>query len=227
MIGIIGAMESEILGLINNIENIKKETVSGIDFYSGSIGNKKVVVAKSGIGKIFASICAEIMILKYHLDELIHIGIAGALSDDLNLKDIVISSAVIQHDLNSMLTEHKYGYIQDLDMTEIPCNKKIIEKITICANNLNVKYRVGFIASGDQFIDDSSVKEKIKNNFNAIAVDMESASTGLVCYINKVKFCAVRAISDKSNDRQNRYYSDSKQVASDVTTRIILEYLKI
>lgn len=226
MIGIIGAMKPEVLELVENINSYKVENVSGIDFYHGEIGNKEVVVAKSGIGKTFAAMCSEIMILKYHVSEIIHIGIAGALSDELGIKDVAIASSVVQHDLNSIPFGPKQGLIEDLNMVEIPCDDEMVKKIVKCAESLNVKYKVGIIASGDKFIDNEIDKEKIKKNFNAIAAEMEGASTGLVCYVNKVKFCVVRAMSDTSDENSEGDYYSLKKVASDVSTRIILSYLK-
>ncbi len=227
MIGIIGAMTPEVLDLVDNISDCKKETISGINFYSGTIGKNEVVVAKSGIGKTFAAMCSEIMILKYHVDEVVHIGIAGALSEKLGIKDVAIASSVVQHDLNSIPFDPKYGMIEDLNMVEIPCDKEIVNKIAKCAENLNVKYLIGVIASGDQFIDNENEKERIKKNFNAIAAEMEGASTGLVCYVNKVKFCVLRAMSDKSDENAEDDYYSQKKIASDVSTRIILSYLKM
>ena len=95
MIGIIGAMDTEINELKENLTNIEEKKISNIIFYAGEIGNNKVVIAKSGMGKVFASICVEAMILNYPVDRIFHIGIAGALRDDMSIKDVVIASSVV------------------------------------------------------------------------------------------------------------------------------------
>ena len=224
MIGIIGAMNSEISALKKNIANVKSEKISGVEFISGEIAGKDVVIAKSGIGKVFATICVEAMILNYHPDEIIHIGIAGALSSELGLKDVAIASSVVQHDIDQTAFDMPRGFIQGLDIVEIPCSKKLVSDLEDCANKLNINYKTGIIASGDQFINDEKIKLSIANNFNAIAVEMEGAATGQVCYVNGVDFCIIRAMSDAADNSTDTYES-SKYLASDVATKIIIEYL--
>ena len=226
MIGIIGAMDSEIDALKGNIAEIKSEKISGVEFFSGKICDKDVVIAKCGMGKVFASICTEAMILNYHPDKIIHIGIAGALSSDLGLKDVAIASEVLQHDVDQTAFDMPPGFIQGLDMVKIPCEKNLVSELENCAKRLNVKYKTGIIASGDQFINSEEVKSNIVKNFGAIAVEMEGAATGQVCYVNGVNFCVVRAMSDGAGDDSMNTYIDSKIESSDVAARILLEYLK-
>ena len=225
VIGIIGAMDSEIDALKENIADIKSEKISGVEFFSGKIGDKEVVVAKSGVGKVFAAICAEAMTLKYHPDKIFHIGIAGALSSDLGVKDVVIASSVAQHDIDQTAFDMPRGFIQGLELIEIPCTKSLVSELERCAKKLKVNYKTGLIVSGDQFINDEKIKSSITKNFGAIAVEMEGAATGQVCYVNGVDFCVIRAMSDAANDSSSETYKISKFCSSDVATKIILEYL--
>ena len=224
MVGIIGAMESEIEALKENIAYVKSEKISGVDFFCGKISGNDVVVAKSGVGKVFAAVCAEAMILNYHPDVVIHIGIAGALSSELGVKDLAIASSVVQHDIDQTAFGMPRGYIQGLELMEIPCSQNLVNDLENCAKKLNINYKTGVIASGDQFINDEKIKSSIANNFNAIAVEMEGAATGQVCYVNGVEFCIIRAMSDVADSSTDTYVS-SKYLASDVATKIIIEYL--
>ena len=222
MIGIIGAMDTEINELKVSIKEMKTEIISNIEFYSGKINNKDVVVAKCGIGKVFAAVCTEAMILNYHPEKIIHIGIAGALLNELGVKDVAIANSVVQYDVDQTAFDMPLGFIQGPDIVNIPCDKKIVAQIENSAKNLNINYKTGVIASGDKFISNNMDKEKIIKNFGAIAVDMEGAATGQVCYVNDVDFCVVRAMSDGGDDDAIDTYNKSKQLSSDVATKILI-----
>lgn len=225
MIGIIGAMDSEVSILKGNIAELKAEKISGIEFFSGKIFGKDVVVAKSGIGKVFATICATAMILNYHPEKIIHIGIAGALSSDLGIRDVAIANAVVQYDIDQTAFNMPMGFIQDLELVEIPCSKTLVTELESCTRSMNIHYKTGIIASGDRFISSEKDKKIIEQVFGAIAVEMEGAATGQVCYVNNVDFCVVRAMSDKANDDSLATYQNEKNDSSDVATQIILQYL--
>lgn len=226
MIGIIGAMDSEINELKSNISDLKIENISGIEFCVGKIGSNNAVIAKCGIGKVFAAICAEAMILNYHPDKIVHIGIAGALSNELGVEDVAIARSVVQYDVDQTAFNIPLGFIQGLDIINISCSSEMISAIENIAKKIGVNYKTGVIASGDKFVSSKIDKEKIIKNFNAIAVDMESAATGQVCYANGVDFCIIRAMSDGGDYDATETYKISKQSASDVATYLILEFLK-
>ena len=226
MIGIIGAMDSEINMLKENAKDLKTKSISGIDFYSGRIYDKEVVIAKCGIGKVFAAICAETMILIYSPKEIIHIGIAGALISDIGVGDVVIASKVVQHDVDQTAFGFPKGKVQGFDDVNFLCDIKIVENLSLCADKSGLKYKVGVIASGDQFIVDIEKKKSIAEEFDAIAVEMEGASTGQVCAINKTPFAVLRAISDGSDDSTTSTYDKSKKFASDASANLLMEYLK-
>ncbi len=226
MIGIIGALDAEIEDLKNVLVDQKQKEISGLTFYYGKIYDKEVVVSKCGMGKVFAAVCAEAMILNFDVDEIIHIGIAGALDDTLKIRDIAIAESVVQHDIDTVALGEPVGYIFDLKMVNIPCSKKIIDKLALSAKNLGINYKIGVIASGDQFIASEEKKKYIVDNFSAIACEMEGASTGQVCYINGVDFGVVRAFSDVGSVDAGTVYFKEKYKSSDVAALVIKEYLK-
>ena len=212
-IGIIGAMDIEVEELINSMEDVKKQTISNIDYYEGKLQGKNVVVAKSGVGKVHAAVCTQTMILKYGPDAIINTGVAGSLSPELDIADIVISDGVVQHDFDVSPFGKPVGLISGIDLIKIPCNDVLANKLVKAAKILkDTNVAMGTIASGDQFISSMEKKDYIVNNFNALCTEMEGASIGHVCYINDVDFCIVRAMSDKADGTANMDTNCSGQV---------------
>lgn len=200
MIGIIGAMDVEVQALKEKIQGAAVQTISGIEYVSGRIGAQEVVVAQCGIGKVFAALCAQTMILTYHPDVLINTGVAGTLSEMLSIGDVAVSSAVVHHDLDSSALGDPLGMISGLDIVQIPADKQLAEQAKACVEAEGLHCEIGVIASGDQFIGDGEKKAFIKNTFGAVACEMEGASIGHIAYVNGVKFIVIRAISDGAND---------------------------
>ena len=119
-IGVIGAMQMEIDNLKESMENIKTETISGVTFVSGTIGDKEVVAAVSGIGKVFAAICTEAMILTYHVDMIVNIGVAGTLCKELGVMDVAVADRVVQHDMNTSALGDPVGLLSGLNEMFLP-----------------------------------------------------------------------------------------------------------
>lgn len=226
MIGIIGAMDVEVENLKAQIENKKIETVSGVEFVSGRIFGKEVVVAKCGIGKVFASICAEAMILKYAPDVIINTGVAGTLTEELSIGDVAISQSVCQHDMDTSPIGDPKGLLSGINIINIPADENLIEvaQNVIKAHNINCKK--GVIASGDQFIASKEQKEFIVSEFSAIACEMEGASIGHVCFVNNVKFLVLRAISDSADNSSHMDYPTFLKMASENSTKVTLEIIR-
>ncbi len=226
-IGIIGAMDIEVEELINSMEDVKKQTISNIDYYEGKLQGKNVVVAKSGVGKVHAAVCTQTMILKYGPDAIINTGVAGSLSPELDIADIVISDGVVQHDFDVSPFGKPVGLISGIDLIKIPCNDVLANKLVKAAKILkDTNVAMGTIASGDQFISSMEKKDYIVNNFNALCTEMEGASIGHVCYINDVDFCIVRAMSDKADGTANMDFDEFVQIAVDKSIKLINNFLK-
>ncbi len=197
--GIIGAMSVETDALKSLVENAKKETVSGVEFVSGTIRGHEVVVAQCGIGKVFAAICAQTMILRYGVDRIINTGVAGTLCDELGLLDIAISTAVVEHDMDTSPLGDPVGLISGINIVNIPASSDLADAIEQTAASLGKKTLRGVVASGDQFIADAAKKAYIRNTFGAVACEMEGAAIGHVCYVNGVEFAVIRCISDNAD----------------------------
>ncbi len=226
MIGIIGAMVPEVQALQQQLQNPKVTTISGIDFHQGTLGKTQVVVAQCGIGKVFAALCAQAMILTYHPDVIINTGVAGALHPDLKVGDVVIAGNVVQHDMDTTPFGDPLGMISGLNMVEIPAHEPTANRLQKAVTNLGYTAMVGTIASGDQFLSDPAKKQAIYTTFNAFGVEMEGASIGQVCYVNKVPFGVLRVISDSARGDGAMEYSEFLPMAATRSTNIIHEFLE-
>ena len=200
MIGIIGAMESETAAIIREMEKAESKEVSGVRFVRGYWGGKEVVVATSGVGKVFAALCTEAMILTYHPECIINTGVAGALDPALQLLDVVIADRVVQHDMDTSPLGDPIGMLSGINEVYLPADEGLSSKLAWAAAKLGIFAMKGTVASGDQFIAEQQKKNLIRTRFNAACCEMEGAAIGQVCYINKVPFAILRAISDGASD---------------------------
>lgn len=226
MIGIIGAMGVEVRALANLLENKTSETISGVEYMSGTIYGRNVVLAVCGIGKVFAAICAQTMILKYNPDVIINTGVAGTLTDKLGIGDIAIADSVVQHDMDTTALGDPAGLLSGINVVKIPTDKDTREKIEACVAAIDANYAVGTIASGDQFLASNEVKERIVRNFDAIAGEMEGASIGHVCYVNNKPFCVIRAISDCADGSGATNYTEFLEEAAINAVKVMIEFIK-
>lgn len=225
-IGIIGAMKSEIDALKEKIENPKSLTVSGIEYIYGALYNVNVVAAQSGVGKVFAAMCAQTMILTFHPDQLLNIGIGGALSPGLEIGDIAIANQLVQHDMDTSAVGDPVGLISGINIVYLPCTERITAELETCAGELGLHYETGVIASGDCFVSSSKQKRRIVELFSGIVSEMEGAAIGQVCYVNGVDYCVVRAISDTADENVENDYFVSKEKACAAAQALTDAYLK-
>lgn len=215
MIGIIAAMKAEIECVKNEMTDKSVKIYSGIEFVSGKFKGRDVVVAQCGIGKVFAAICTEAMILLYHPDVIINTGVGGTLTKELSVGDIAISLNVVQHDMDTSPLGDPVGLVSGINMVYFPADSRIYIELAKCADKLGINNIVGTIASGDQFIASAERKNYIRDKFSAIACEMEGAAIGHVCYVNQVPFAVVRAISDSADDSSHMDYGEFLELAAE------------
>ncbi len=227
MIGIIGAMQTETDALISMLEEKRIEKISGRDYCTGKLHGQEVVICTCGIGKVFAAICAEAMILRYSPSLIINTGVAGALSEALDVTDVVVSTSVVQHDMDTSPLGDPVGLISGINRVYFDSDKKAADKIAEIARSIGINTVRGAVASGDQFISSKEAKEKIKANFpDAACAEMEGGSIGHVCYVNETPFVVVRAISDKADGTGNMDYMQFCDIAAQNSVRVISEFVK-
>ncbi len=227
MIGIIGAMNIEIEAIKNLMTNIKTENIAHITFYIGKLNNVDCVASICGPGKVNAAICTQIMISKFSPKVIINTGVAGALTENIKIGDIVLANSVVQHDVDTSAVGDEKGFISGINIINIPCSRAINDKVISVCNELNEHIHVGIIATGDQFISSAEKLLHIKNTFNASACEMESGSIGHVCYVNNIDFIALRVISDNANTESHIDYNKFKFIVAEKTSHLIYKLVSL
>ncbi len=230
MTGIIGAMDIEVNGIIERMTDKTTETISGVKFTCGKLGQNECVVAKCGIGKVNAAVCTQTMIMKYSPEYIINTGIAGSTCRKTHIGYVVIAESVVQHDMDTTIIGDKPGelFLHDENIVNIPCSRELISKLEAACDAAGEKNHVtGIVATGDQFIGGNEKRNSLNDRFGAIACEMEGGSIGQVCRINKIPFAVLRCISDSmSSEDDSMEYSAFSRLAADKTIEIITELMK-
>lgn len=228
MIGIIGAMQEEV-SLLQE-EMAVEETVekAGMVFYKGELCGQKVVIVKSGIGKVNAALCAQILVDLFQVDTLINTGIAGSLDAQIDIGDMVISTDAVQHDMDASIFGDPIGQIPRMDTFSFPVDEKLVKlaKEVNEEENPDIRTFMGRIVSGDQFVSSAEVKEKIVSNFHAMCTEMEGAAIAHAAYLNKVSCVIIRAISDKADNSAVMDYPEFERQAIVHSVRLVRGLMK-
>ena len=226
MIGIICAMKIEAEAIRASLSDVKTETVSGVEFTSGTLYGKEIVLAVCGIGKVFAAICTEAMILRYSPSLIINSGVAGTLTDRLSIGDIAIAKSLVQHDMDTSALGDPVGLISGINKIYFEADEKAVKTFEKVCTAIGANSVVGTIASGDQFMSDTEKKNAVRDRFDAIACEMEGAAVAHVAFINNVPFAVLRAISDSASGDAQMEYPKFVAMAAERSHRIIDEFIK-
>ena len=228
IIGIIGAMSEEVEFLLKDMKLERSEVKANMEFSLGIIHNKNVVIVTSGIGKVNAAVCTQILIDDFNVDYIINVGIAGGTFDNIYPGDIVLAKNLVQHDMDTSAFGDKLGQIPRIDTYDFKCDDKLIEYATqACKDIVGHNYFVGRIVSGDQFISDALKIKWLNTEFECLACEMEGASIAQVCYLNKIPFIVIRSISDNANNGAHMDYEKFKDIAVEHSTNILNNMLKL
>ncbi|NMM61408.1 5'-methylthioadenosine/adenosylhomocysteine nucleosidase [Clostridium sp. P21] len=226
VIGIIGAMDEELEILLREMKLDRKEMKANMLFNSGKIYNQEVVVVRSGIGKVNAAICTQILIDDFQVDKVINVGIAGGIGKAVYPGDIVIANNLVQHDMDASAFGDPIGQIPRLDTFDFKCDIDLIERAkAACGKIENGKSFVGRIVTGDQFIADTEKIRWLNEKFEALACEMEGGSIAQVCHLNKVPFVVLRSISDNANNGAHMDYEKFSRIAIKNSTSILKNML--
>ncbi len=225
MIGIIGAMASEVDGLKGIMTDKKTDTISGVEFCSGIIGGTSVVVAQAGVGKVNAAVTAQTMVLKYDTKALINIGVAGGIEPSLEIGDIVVADKVVEHDMDTTAIGDAPGFITGIDKVYMECDAEISELIYKVSCEMGIHTIRGVIASGDIFVSDDGVRDRISEQFDGAAAEMEGGAIGHVCTMNNVPFAVIRAMSDCANSDSVVDFPTFAAKSAKISIEIITEFL--
>lgn len=226
MLGIIGAMDAEINSIKEKMVNPVSTEIAGTEFVCGFISNVMVCAAMCNPGKVNAALCAQAMIDNFDTDKIINVGVGCSLSDDVVIKNIVIASHVCQYDIDITALGEPRGYINGLNITKIETDRHISERLARIAINSGEKIHRGVIASGDTFIADKKLKNRIADTFGAICGEMEGGAIGHVCMANSVPFAVIRSVSDGGDENAAIDYPTFKKIAAEKSTAIILKFIE-
>lgn len=226
-IGIIGAMDSETEALYSLLSNTEIVRIADLDFYSGEASGKKTVVVKSGIGKVNAARCTQILIDNFHPDYIINSGIAGGIDASLSVGDIIIGEELVQHDFDVTAFGHAKGYLCTGERDDVPTvfrsDKKLVYLLESSAKEAggSGKVRTGRIASGDIFVADRTLKESISHEFKAAAAEMEGAAIAQTAAYADIPFVVLRVISDQADGKAAESFETFEKQTAELSSAVI------
>ena len=225
-IGIIGALSDEVAELISRLEGHSVERLGSIDFHLGELEGKSVVIAKCGVGKVFAAICAEAMIIGYSPRLIVNTGVGGALAKGLSVTDTVIADKLVQHDMDTSPIGDPIGLISGINKVWFETDGRAVEILLSAAKRLGLRAISASIASGDKFIADRADKEKIVTNFGASVCEMEGAAIAHTAFVNGTPFVVIRAISDSADEGSSMDYMTFMPIAAKNSAALTLELVR-
>lgn len=228
MLGIIGAMDVEVAKLKEKLENVEIITKAGMEFNKGTFDGKEVVIVRSGIGKVNAGICTQILVDLFGADAIINTGIAGSLKNEINIGDIVISTDALQHDVDATNFGYELGFIPQMKVMSFEADSELISLAKECCNEVLPEIGVfeGRIVSGDQFIADKAKKDFISGTFGGFCTEMEGAAIAQAAYLNNIPFVIIRAISDKADDSASMDYPTFEAMAVDNSVKLLSQIIR-
>lgn len=229
-LGIIGAMRIEVDALKEKMENKTVIEQTGMAFCEGTLEGLPAVVVQCGVGKVNAAMCVQILCSRFGVTHLVNTGIAGSLRKDLNIGDLVVSRDAVYHDFDCCAFGYPAGRVPGMDVTEFPADETMVRFATSAAETVNPGHvRQGRVATGDQFVCDKGVKERIVTATGALCTEMEGAAIAHAAYRNGVPFVILRAISDKADDSAEMDYPTFEAIAAVRCARVtqaMAKYLK-
>ena len=193
-IGIIGAMELEVDALKAAMEVKNTVTRAGMEFKEGTLNGADVVVVRSGIGKVNAALCVQILVDLFQITHVINTGVAGSLNADLDIGDILISKDAIHHDVDATVFGYPLGELPQMGIREFIADETLV--------NLAVEKRLIEVFHGD-------------------CAEMEGASIAHGAYLNKIPFIVIRAISDKADGSAEMDYTAFEHEAAKHSARLV------
>lgn len=228
MIGIIGAMEEEISQIVHTMTDVTTIEIAGMVFHQGKFVGKDVVAVKSGIGKVNAAMCTQILATYFKVDAVINSGVAGALNNEVNIGDVVLSTDALQHDMDATGFGYAPGVIPRMEISTFPADERLLELAETSCKKAVPEIGVfrGRVVSGDQFITSKEIKDRLISTFQGYCTEMEGAAIAQAAYLNKIPYLVIRAISDKADDSASMDYGEFEKKAIDHSVRLLTEMIQ-
>lgn len=217
-------MEIEVAELKKQMKNSNVTAVAGMDFFQGTLNGKEVVVVRSGIGKVNAAVCTQVLADRFQVSAIINTGIAGSLKKEINIGDIVLSTDTVQHDMDATGFGYPVGQIPQMKEFSFQADEKLRALAAECCLKVNPDIQVfqGRVVSGDQFVSDKVKKNWLTETFHGFCTEMEGAAIAQASYLNHIPFLIIRAISDKADDSATMDYSEFEEKAAKHSVNLIL-----
>ena len=214
--GIIGAMELEVETLKSKMTVSRIVEKAGMDFYEGTLNGAQAVIVRSGVGKVNAALCVQILADVFEVTHIINTGVAGSLNAGLDIGDILISGDALHHDVDATIFGYKPGEVPQLGIREFPADKRLMQLAKASCEKVNSDCRAvtGRVVSGDQFISSKEVKQKLIDYFQGDCAEMGGAAIAHGAYLNQIPFVILRAISDKADDSAEMDYPVFEKAAA-------------
>lgn len=228
-IGIIGAMEVEVQELKSKMKDKVVTKKAGLDFCEGKIGDNDVVIVRSGIGKVNAGICVQILVDVFHITHVLNTGVAGSLKNVMNIGDIVVSTEAAYHDMDATIFGYQYGEVPQLGTATFKADEKMRKTAVSAVKEADPDIQVfeGEVVSGDQFIGSRAQKKEILKHFpDAYCAEMEGSAIAQAAYVNQIPFVIIRAISDKADESSSMSYDEFEGKAAIHCARLVEYMLK-
>ncbi len=225
MLGIIGAMEEEVSRLTAAMRDVTVTRRASMDFYKGTLAGKEAVVVRSGIGKVNAGICTQILVDLFQVTQVINTGIAGSLDASIDIGDIVLSTDALQHDMDAVAFGYEPGVIPRMETSIFRADEALLRVAEAACKKANPDIHVftGRVVSGDQFIADKAKKDYLVSQFAPMCTEMEGAAIAQAAYLNQVPFLIIRAISDKADNSASMDYPAFEAAAIEHTVKLVME----
>jgi adenosylhomocysteine nucleosidase len=225
-LGLIGAMDEEIELLIQQMENQNEAEHAGIRYREGLMFGKEVVVCRSGVGKVNAAVCTQLLIDRFGVDAVIFTGVAGALDPELNIGDIVVSTESMQHDMDVTALGFERGVIPYAPASVFAADADLLERAYASSAKLfEGKVKRGRVLSGDQFIASRDVVRQLHEELHGACTEMEGAAVAQVCAMNGVPHVIIRSMSDKADGSAHMNFAEFTQLAAEHSYRIVADMI--
>ena len=221
-IGLIGAMVEEIEKFHSQLLDSTTRRYAGIDFTEGLLDGQRVIVCKSGVGKVNAAMCAQLLISQFAVDAVMMTGVAGALDPRLDIGDLVISTDSMQHDMDVSALGFARGIIPFAEHSVFAADAELVRLARLAAEQeKSVQTLAGRVLSGDQFIADREKVAMFYEQLGGCCTEMEGAAVAQVCFLNEVPFVIIRSISDRADGSAHVNFAEFTPLAAERSSRLI------
>lgn len=225
MIGIIGAMDEEVAKVKEQMEDVSVVQKASMDFYKGTLKGVPVVVVRSGIGKVNAALCTQILVDTFQISSVINTGIAGSLRAEINIGDIVLCTDALEHDMDAVAFGYPVGQIPRMDTLSFEADEKLRTVAKAACEKVLPEIGVfeGRVVTGDQFVSSAQKKDWLIETFAGYCTEMEGAAIAHAAYVNDIPFLIIRAISDKADNSASMDYPAFEAMAIDNSVKLLME----